>query len=137
MPAPPIPAIQMRLPASGCELDELIRDPLRRVGLGGGEHGFPHLGEPRRFAEQAGDAPWDPLRRPPVGDDFRPACAVEVLGVLLLVIGGRVGVRHEDRRLSRGGDLPDGSARARHDEVGCRERRAEIVDERQQAVVRP
>src|SRR2546421_600235 len=40
------------------------------------------------------------------------------------------------RRLPVGGcDLPDGASRARDDDVGRRKRRAEIVDEREQAIV--
>src|SRR4051794_12094195 len=38
MPAPPIPVIQMRLPVSGGELDELIGDPLCCIGLRSAAH---------------------------------------------------------------------------------------------------
>src|SRR5690242_3576703 len=52
MPAPPMPAIQRRLPASGCELDELIGNPLGRVRLRGDAHRAAHPLEPRRICEQ-------------------------------------------------------------------------------------
>src|SRR4051812_49517920 len=56
------------------------------------------------------------------------------------MIRGRVGKRNEDRGLPRSGNLPDRSARARHDEIRSRERIAEVVEERNDDVavtVRP
>ncbi len=77
-------------------------------------------------------------RRAPVaeqlGDEARQQGAVELgvvhqerraagdhlARVLALVVGGGVRVRHQDRRLAEGGELGDGAARARHDQVGRR-----------------
>src|ERR1700756_759735 len=78
MPAPPTPAIQMRLPASGCEGDELIRDPLGGVGLGGGEHRRAHLLEARRRREQMLDERRHVRARIAVEHDDRTARALEV-----------------------------------------------------------
>src|SRR4029079_10861597 len=55
MPAPPMPAIQRRLPVSGCELDELIGDPLGGVGLRSGAHRLAHRAQPPLVGEHLGD----------------------------------------------------------------------------------
>ena len=57
-------------------------------------------------------------------DEDRPARVLEVARVPGLVVGGRVRVRDEDRRLPGRGELPDASARAREDEVGGARARA-------------
>src|SRR6185437_12095013 len=52
MPAPPMPAIQIRLPASGCEGDELIRDLFCCVGFRDCAHRRGHGREAVGVAEQ-------------------------------------------------------------------------------------
>ena len=56
-------------------------------------------------------------------------------GVLRLVVGGRVRIRDEQRRLARGRDLPHRAPGARDDEVGRGQRGSELVGEREQPVV--
>ena len=72
-----------------------------------------------------------------VRHDDRPTPTLEVARVQRLVVGGRMGIRHQDRRRAGGGELPDGPARARDGDVGGREHVAEVVGVRHQQVVRP
>src|SRR5438067_417897 len=97
MPAPPMPAIQIRLPASGCELDELIRDPLCGVGPGGSLHGRSHPYEPRLVAEELLDDERN-LVNSRVVDDDGAARVDEVLRVRALMVARRIRVRDEHRR---------------------------------------
>ena len=68
-----------------------------------------------------------------VGHHDRPSPALEVAGVERLVVGGRVGVRDEDRRRARRSELPDRPAGARDREVGRGQRLAEVVGLRRAA----
>ena len=52
-----------------------------------------------------------------IRDDDRPAAVLEVARVERLVVGGRVRVRNEDRRRTRGCELPDRAPRTRDGEV--------------------
>ena len=54
--------------------------------------------------------------------------------VLALVVGGGVRVRHQDRRLAEGGELGDGAARARHDQIGRRHGGGQAVSVGHQAI---
>src|SRR3954463_10893839 len=94
MPAPPIPAIQMRLPVSGCELDELIGDPPCCVGLRRGEHRRSHLLQPRRRGAQVLDQRRPVLRCVAVEDDDSAARQLEVLRVRALMVRRRLGIRN-------------------------------------------
>src|SRR5262249_49494696 len=93
IPAPPMPAIQMRLPASGCEGDELIGDPLCCVGLRGGAHRVGHRLSENDVCEQLGHEHRDAPRSVTVVDDDCPAGVCEVLGISVLMAAGRVGIR--------------------------------------------
>src|SRR3954470_13127473 len=134
MPAPPIPAIQRRLPASGCELDELIGDPLCCVGLRGAAHRLAHRAQPRLVAEQLLDERGN-TSDIGVVDDGRAAGVDEVLRVRALMVGGRMRIRDEHRWLACCRHFPDRAARPGNDEVGGAERRTEVVDKRQEDVV--
>ena len=72
-----------------------------------------------------------------VRHDDRATAALEVARVQRLVVGGRVGIRHEDRRRPGGGELPDRPSGPRDGDVGGREDVAEVVGLRHQQVVRP
>src|SRR5213593_132240 len=77
MPAPPMPAIQKRLPASGCEGDELIGDRVGGIRLRGGAHGVGHRAQPGRVGEQLRDEPRHRFPRLVVVDDQRTARVCE------------------------------------------------------------
>ena len=76
-----------------------------------------------------------PPRAP--GTTTRAAGALEPAGVLLLVVAGRELARDEHRRQPGRRELPDRAAGTRDREVGGAVREADLVDERQQPVVRP
>ena len=69
------------------------------------------------------------------GDDDGAAAPREVLGVLRLMVGGRVRIRNEQGGLPGGGHLPHRASGAGDDQVGRRERRAELVREGKEPVV--
>src|SRR3954447_7204882 len=97
MPAPPMPAIQIRLPASGCELDELIRDPLRRVRLRCCTHRIRHCAEPLTVGEPRLDDAGRLLDLA-LGDDDCAPCLDEEARILFLVAAGGEVSGNEHRR---------------------------------------
>src|ERR671923_831353 len=135
MPAPPMPAIQKRLPSRG-ERNELLRNLVRGVGTREPKHRRRHVAEPARVVEQRANQ----LRRATelaLGHDDRSAASFEVASVLRLVVSGREQTGDEDRGLPGGGKLPDGAPGAREREIACTKRRAELLREREQAVIGP
>ena len=135
MPAPPIPTNQSRRPSSGSRKgDQLLGDLVGRVRARGAKHCLSHPRQPRGVGEQLADEARHALQLR-LRDDDGAAAPLEVARVLRLVIGGRVRIRDEHRRLARRGQLPDRAAGARDDEVGGRERGAEVVGVREQPVV--
>src|SRR5690242_5807403 len=117
MPAPPMPAIQMRLPVSGCELDELIGDPLGCIGPCGCAHGCRHRLEPRPVGEQRLDQLRHAASLRLRNDDGAPR-ALEPFRVLALVAAGGELAGNENGRKPRGRKLPDRSSGARDGDVG-------------------
>ena len=69
-----------------------------------------------------------------VVDQERRAAGDHLPRVLALVVGGGVRVRHQDRRLAEGGELGDGAARARHDQIGRRHGGGQAVSVGHQAI---
>ena len=72
-----------------------------------------------------------------VRHDDGTATPLEVACVQRLVVGCGMGVRHQDRRRTSGGELPHGPARPRDSNVGGGEDIAEVVGLRHQQVVGP
>ncbi len=129
-----MPTSQILRPASGCKGEHLLGDGVGRPGAGEGEHGLAHPPQPSGVGEEPLDLSSE--LEALLGEDDRAAASLEVGGVLSLVIGCRVRIGDEERRLAGGGNLPDGAAGPRDDEVGSRERCAEIVREGEEPVTR-
>src|SRR5581483_5058727 len=88
-PAPPIPTNQSFLPASGCKLEQLLRDRVGRVRLRARQHFLAHVREPRGIREQrAHDVRH--ARELLLAHDLD--AAAEPLCVLVLVVARRVRV---------------------------------------------
>ena len=98
------------------------------------EHRLPHPREPLRVAEQLLDEGGDAVELR-LGHDDGAAAALEVARVLRLVVAGRVRVRDEDGRRAGGRELPDRAAGAGDREIRRRQRRAELVRDREHDVV--
>src|SRR5829696_3279254 len=107
-PAPPMPTNQSRLPSS--KRDQLLRDFLSRLGPGHRPHRRAHRVEPGLVGEQLVHEQRHAIELGLRHHD-RAAAALEVARVQGLVVGGRMGIRDEDRRRPRGGELPHRAAR--------------------------
>src|SRR6266508_764057 len=108
MPAPPIPAIQIRRPSSG-ELKKLLGNFFGGVWTCKLKHRFRHVREPARIVEQRANQ----LRSAPglaLRDDDRAATTREVARVLRLMVGRGEETGYEHCRLAGGSELPDGAA---------------------------
>src|SRR6266498_5489962 len=98
MPAPPIPAIQIRRPSSG-ELKQLLGDFFGSVRTCKLKHRFRHLGEPARIVEQRANQLRRAARLALRYDDCA-ATAREVARVLGLVVGCGEETGNEHGRLT-------------------------------------
>jgi hypothetical protein len=78
IPAPPIPANQSFLPASGRKRDQLLRDHVGRVRTRGRSHGLGHPGEPGVVREQPLDDPRNAGKLGLLDDDRAPGLLAAV-----------------------------------------------------------
>ena len=115
--------------------DQLLRDCLGGVGARERAHRVGH--RLSRGSSPSSSATWRRRSSSASRDEDCATRALEVAGVLRLVVRRRVRVGDEERRLAGGGDLPDRAAGPRDDEIGRGERRAELVREVEQPVLGP